>query len=694
MNILQLVPRLNVGGVEKGTVEVARALVAKGHKAVVVSGGGIYEGNLAAIGARHYTVPVGKKNPITMIWSYICLRRIIRKESIDIVHARSRIPALMGYFAAKSTGKVFLTTAHGQYKPHLISRVMGWGKIVIVANDTMARYMKDKFGVPTRKLSIIPRGVDLERFGYVSPFDKDRKKFRVGMICRYTPLKGHQDFLKAMSYVSRRMNNLEIVIMGDRASAKEDYLKRVDLTVRRLRLENVIRFIDSSHDVAEVLKDLDVFVSANRSQEAFGRSIIEAQARGVPVVATRVGGVVENVEDGVTGLLCEPMNPSDIAEKVMRYAQDRELVERVSRAARKNVEDHFSLGKVMESTLEVYSKALSMKNILIMKISSLGDIILAVPSMRAVRKAFPGAEIKVLADIRFREVLSGCPYIDDVITCDFRTRDKGVGFLRLAGAIRSEDLDMSIDLQNSRKSHMLAYLAAIPERYGFNNGKLSVLLNRKAKMPARPMPPVRQQGCVLALLGIAHVDDNLELWPTPENEEWAEKFFGGNWLQKDQKIVAMSVSASRKWRSKNVGVPTLVKVADMLAKERGVRTVLIGAEEDKLEASEFMKTTLAKPIDAVGKTNIGQFIALIKRCDIVVTGDSAPMHVASAVNTPFVSYFGPTDPARHLPPSGKKKVLHRKVKCSPCYDPICRRDRRCMTSIKPADIYNAVMELL
>ena len=164
MNVLQLVPKLNIGGVEKGTVEIARALVLNGHKAVVVSGGGPFEKKLAASGARHYTLPVGKKNPFAMVYCYFRIRRIIRKENIDIIHGRSRVPALIGYLAARRERRTFITTAHGQYKRHLISRVMGWGKVVIVASEAMARHMHENFGVVRDKIIIIPRGVNLDRF--------------------------------------------------------------------------------------------------------------------------------------------------------------------------------------------------------------------------------------------------------------------------------------------------------------------------------------------------------------------------------------------------------------------------------------------------------------------------------------------------------------------------------------------------
>ncbi len=693
MNILQLVPKLNIGGVEKGTAEMARYLTLNGHKAVVVSGGGVFEKDLAAVGARHYNLPVGRKNPATMLYCYFKLKHIIRKENIDIVHARSRIPALTGYFAARSTRRTFVTTAHGQYRKHLISRVMGWGKVVIAASETMARHMKDNFGVPLRKITIIPRGVDLEKFSFIPPEERAGKAFRVGMICRFTPIKGHLDFLKAVSLVSRKMPNIEVVLMGDRSSAKADYMKKIELAVRRLTIDNIVTLKDSDEDVAEVMKDLDVFVSASRQQEAFGRSVIEAQARGVPVVATRVGGVAENISDGMTGLLCEPMDPPEMADKILRYAKDLGLRQKVAASARRRVEENYSVDRMMRMTVETYSRVLSMKNILIFKISSLGDIILSVPSIRAVRKKFRKANIKVLVDVRFREVLDNCPYIDEVITCDFEGRDRGVGFLRLAGALRSEDFDISVDLQNNRKSHLLAFLSAVPERYGFDNGKWSFLINRKISLPDKPMAPVPHQGCVLGLLGITSLEDRLELWPGPDSEAWAERFLESNWVNRGQKLVALSLSASLRWKTKNWPMPAMLELADMLAVE-GIRLVLLGVETDRPDAAKFMKKTGAKPIDAAGKTSISRLISLIKRTGALVTGDSAPMHIAAATGTPFIALFGPTDPARHVSPAEKKKVLYKNIKCSPCYKPTCSKKMMCMRAIKPAEVFETVMEVM
>jgi len=453
-------------------------------------------------------------------------------------------------------------------------------------------------------------------------------------------------------------------------------------------------FKDSDEDVSEALKELDVFVSANRQQEAFGRSVIEAQARGVPVVVTKVGGVVENIQDGLTGLLCEPMDPADMAEKILRYAEDPELREKVAANASKYVKKNYSLERTMAMTMEAYNRVLATKNIIIFKISSLGDVILSIPSIRAIRKKFQDANIKVLVDVRFREVLDNCPYINEIITCDFKGRDRRFGFLRLARRLRSGDFDISIDLQNNRRSHLLAFLSMIHERYGYNNGKSSFLLNHKINLPGEPVGPIKHQSYVLGLLGITGLDGHLELWPGTGGEVWAKEFLEGNWLKQDQKLVAVSLSASKRWKTKNWGIPAMVALTEMLAREHGIRVVLLGIDDDKQDVINFMNKTYAKPIDAVGKTGVSQLIGLIARCDALVTGDSAPMHIAAATGTPFVALFGPTDPRLHLPPAADYKVLRKKLKCSFCYKPTCMRGIRCMTSIKPREVFEALMEVM
>ena len=192
MNILQILPELQSGGVERGTVDLARYLQKKGHRAVVVSAGGALLGDLTSAGVIHYALPVHKKSLFSIIYSIRELVKIIAKEKIDVIHARSRVPALAAYFASRRTGVPFVTTCHGFYSKHFLSRVMGWGKVVIVASRIIGKRMRDDFGVPHSKIRLIHRGVDLEEFKFNERSDENfSKNIVIGLIGRMTPIKGH-----------------------------------------------------------------------------------------------------------------------------------------------------------------------------------------------------------------------------------------------------------------------------------------------------------------------------------------------------------------------------------------------------------------------------------------------------------------------------------------------------------------------
>jgi ADP-heptose:LPS heptosyltransferase len=158
--------------------------------------------------------------------------------------------------------------------------------------------------------------------------------------------------------------------------------------------------------------------------------------------------------------------------------------------------------------------------------------------------------------------------------------------------------------------------------------------------------------------------------------------------------VAISLGSSRRWVTKLWPPEYFADVANRLARELGVRVVLVGRQGGDQRTEEFLRRARCKPINALGKTTIPRLATLMERCNVVVTADSAPLHVAASVNTPLVALFGPTDPARHLAPVGRHIILRKDFRCSPCYQTRCRRDYKCMKSIKPDEVYEAGTELL
>jgi len=696
MRILQILPELNVGGVETGTVDLAQYLTEHGHAAIVVSSGGPLASELEKMGIKHYRLPVHQKS-LTTIWKSIQgLKKIIEDEKVDIVHARSRVPAWIAYFACRDREAQFLTTCHGYYANHFFSRVMGWPKLVIVPSEIIGKHMITTFGVSAQNIRLIPRSVDLKKFQIPRPSGPGQSEFVISIVGRITPLKGHLYFLKAMAKVVRSIPYVKIWIIGDSPRQKEAYKRELKTAVRRLGLSGHVEFLGTRHDIPELLSKTDVVVLATVTHEAFGRVILEAQAAGAAVVATRVGGVVDVIDDGATGLLVPPRDPDSMAEAVVRIWKDRKFAQSLIREAQKKLEAQFTLERMATKTLKVYQELLKSLNILVVKLSSVGDTVLVTASLRALREKYPWARISCLVGRESQKVLQGCPTLDEVIVFDGEREDKGpFGLLRFSRKLRARKFDKVIDFQNNRKSHLLSFLSFPKESYGYDRKWGFLLRHRIRGSPARTRGPVEHQFQILKMLKIDCPDyPRLELWPSIKDQEYVQSLLDSEWLGNAQNIVGVNIAASRRWETKNWPLEYIARLCDVLS-EKNIRVLITGLPDDKEAARQLLKLTKSKPAVFVGKTDIPQLASLIKRCKVFVTPDSAPMHVAAAVGTPFVAFFGPTDPNRHLPPAEKCVVLKRELPCSPCYSSRCLiKTHECMRDILPEEVAERIEKLI
>jgi lipopolysaccharide heptosyltransferase II len=281
-----------------------------------------------------------------------------------------------------------------------------------------------------------------------------------------------------------------------------------------------------------------------------------------------------------------------------------------------------------------------------------------------------------------------------LIVCDFKNKDKGTkGFLSLTTALRKRRFDMVIDLQNNRRSHVLSYLTLAPQRFGYDNQKLGFLLNRRIKDQNPGIDPVTHQFRILKMLDIDLKNPHLELWPTEEDQNYVDEFLKEQWLSANQKIIGINISASKRWLTKSWPLRHIKELCEELG-HRDIRIVLTGTDQDSALADTLVagiKNT--KLINACAKTTINQLACLIKRCSVYISSDSAPLHIAAAMDTPFVALFGPTDSGRHLPPAKDFVVMKKDLPCSPCYRPKCN-SRKCMELIKPEEVLEAIDKLL
>jgi lipopolysaccharide heptosyltransferase II len=696
MKILQILPEMNVGGVERGTMDLARYLVEHGHQSIVVSNGGTLVSTLEEQGTKHYALPVHDKNVFVM-WDCVkALEKIIRDAGIDIVHARSRVPAWIAYFACRRTDAEFLTTCHGYYSNHPISHVMGWGKRVIVISEIIGRHMMEDFRVQPENIRLIHRSVNLARF----PFRErqpGQSAFMVSMLGRITPLKGHVFFLKAMAKVMRQMPYVRARIIGDAPPNRQAFKESLLLLVKRLGIEEKIEFLGNRTDIPQLLADTDVLVLATVTQEAFGRVLIEAQAVGVPVVATKVGGVVDIVEHEKTGLLVLPKDPDGIAAAVMRLISDRKLVDGMVIEARKRVEEKYTLEEMARKTIAVYGELKDSMNILVIKLSAVGDIILSTASLKALRMKYPKARIAVLVGREGAAMIYGCPYIDDVIVYDYKGKDRGLkGFWNLVKRLRKYRFDKIIDFQNTNRSHLVAFLCFPRASYGYRNKKYGFLLTDGILDDIKNIPPVKHQFRVLNQLGIVYTDSvRIEMWPRPDDLAYAKDLLHSEWIdEKNHAVVGINISASERWPSKNWPMKSMAELCDMLAAQN-IRVVITGMDKDMPMVKELKVHLKSKPAIFVGKTNLLQLSALISLCRVYVSSDSAPLHVAAAMKTPVVALFGPTSPERHLPPGENIKVIRRNLTCHPCYDAKCKTSKHhCMKEIAAQEVFLEVKKFM
>lgn len=693
MTILQILPKLDVGGVETGTIDLSKELIKRGHNVIVVSGGGRLVKNLIELNVRHIELPVHKKSPFTIVSSIKKLEAIIKEERVDIVHSRSRVPNIIAFFASRHTGAKFITTAHGYYSNHFISRVTGWARFVIVASSVIGRHMIEDFGVPHERVKLIPRGVDLDKFKFRPPDNSSKSEYRIGVIGRVTPIKGHGFFLQAIARVVRLFPKVKVVIVGDAPKDKPGYLEKLKVLAKQLEIEKFVEFLGAQYDIPKIMSGLDLLVLPSIGQEAFGRVIIEAGASGVPVIATCIGGAAEIVEDGQTGILVRPGDILEMVNSIIKTLKDRDLSRNMAVEARKKVEREYSLVKMTDDTLKVYEEACKRKNILVIKFGAIGDVILIVPSLRLLRNNFPDAHISVLIGQESKGILKNCPYIDELILYDKKSRDKGLkGMLKIARVLRRKNFDMSVDFQNNRTSHAISWLGAIPQRIGYDNGKFSFFLNKRIKYLKIRATPLDEQFRILKSAGLDTTGASryLETWPSKDDFLYIERLLKNAWVSDSQVLVGMNIGSSPRWETKRWPLKKFAKLSDMLA-EKDIRVVLTGAADAANATKDFMDITGTKPVNAVGQTSVGQLGALIKRCRVFITGDSAPLHIASSVSTDFIALFGPTDPARHFEPNEKGIVIRKDIKCSPCYKSKCRNNK-CMENISVEEVYKLVME--
>ena len=363
LKVIQLLPALNAGGVERGTIEVARELTRRGNQAVVISAGGRLLDELLACDVEHISLDVGLKSPSALLLVKK-LRAFFEQSNANIIHARSRMPAWLAYLAWRKMDEVsrprFVTSVHGPYSVNAYSKIMMRGERVIAISDFIREYICTNYSdVDMGKVSVIPRGIHPDSYSrdykpaqnWLQQWHKEYPQLTnasvITLPARITRWKGQEDFINIISNLNQMNIDVYGVIAGGVETRRRSFQEKLTAMVRARGLEKKIIFTGHRSDLRDVMSASNLIMSLARTPEAFGRTALESLGLGVPVIAYDHGGASE---------VLNSIFPQGLVPALDQAAATKRAQEFILNPPRVMKDNPFTLKRMLDSTLSLYDE--------------------------------------------------------------------------------------------------------------------------------------------------------------------------------------------------------------------------------------------------------------------------------------------------------------------------------------------------
>jgi len=345
-------------------------------------------------------------------------------------------------------------------------------------------------------------------------------------------------------------------------------------------------------------------------------------------------------------------------------------------------------------TSETLERA-KINNILIRAVNWLGDAVMTIPAIGAVRASFPGARITLLANPLVAELFTPHEWIDEVVVYHRKGSHAGLrGKLAIAEELKKHRFDLAILLQNAFDAALLAWLARIPRRMGYQTDCRGLLLTHSSRVIAetRRLHQVEYYLAMLKAQGITTNDRRLLLTVTPEEERDVAEMLKVEGVGEGDFLLGVNPGATfgsaKRWYPER-----FAQVAVELSRRWGARVVITGGANEADIAGEIEAAMGGECLNMAGRTSVRSLMALIRRCNFFITNDSGPMHIAAAFNVPLVAIFGPTNHVTTSPYGMRAVVVRKEAECAPCMKRECPTDHRCMTAVTAQDVVAAALGL-
>ncbi len=679
------------------------------------------------------------------------LRRIVREQGVDLVHTDRPVTTFLAALACRPLGVPVVWHARvsardaifDRINPLLVSRIIG------VSDAVGERFTKR--GRLFARYRTIYNGVDCEKFSpqiSAAPFRKEMGvrdgEALIGTVAQLIPQKGIRDFILAASRVVKQNGKCRFVLIGTGENAFEEEMRAL---VRQEGIERHLSFVGYRDDMPDVLAGLDVLVLASWDRvEGLPRVVIESMASGKPVVGTSVAGISETVEDGVTGLLVAPGDPAALADAIGRIVDAPELGAAMGAAGRARCEQRFSAAAYVQAVEMLYEEILEKDmgsrhrtgfaggrppagrarikklylsirtallrsvrpllrrgrkgllpaapaKILVITQPRLGDAVLSIPVLAALRKRYPAAKISALANSYVRALYERVPAIDVVVPLPTgKGGTRRTALPSLSRRLQTEKFDLVIDLNTdgSLESAYLARFAGGGYSLGYEGSGRGVFFDHAVALPEEPLPFVDLVLGLLAPLGVETDERMPRLAMEEDRVQTVRTALTGAAPSMETRFIGLHPGAhhpTQRWP-----LSFFAALADRIVASRTGRVVLFAGPHEwdqVLQIHELMRET---PIVTPASLGLNDLAAWLSIMELLVCNNSGPLHLAAAVGTPTLSFMGPTNAVQWWPVGEGHVVLRRdELPCIGCNSGVCRiGSHDCMQGISPDEVFEII----
>ncbi|UCH36178.1 MAG: glycosyltransferase [Armatimonadota bacterium] len=686
LTILHLLPWLNYGGVEKYVIGLSAALQRRGHRCIIVSSGGKLEGEADAAGIRHIPLHIRGRRGLSAVPR---LAAIIDREHVDLLAAHNWTAGAVGFLASRLARIPYCFTVHGMREPIQRFLVYYWGEKVITVSAAGRDHLIRKFHLPPQRVVTSVIGVDAERFrpgppalSLVHELGLDRAAPKIVHVSRFSRGKGEVALrlIEAARGIEGTAPGFQAIIAGVGALADE-IAARADDANRGLGRRAFV-FVGGRSDVPELMSLADVVVGT-------ATVALEAMACGKPVVAAGKAGFVGVVTPetlAAANATCfgdhaapERVTFDNLAGAIGGVLSDASRGEELREFSRRAVLRSFTMGHAAESVERVYGDVLSgsrpVRRIAAFHLNQVGDLLFSLPTLAALRRRFPHAEITSVLRPNLAELMQECPFIDNVIL-----RRGGVAReIRVAQELRRRGVDVAVAFSQSSSTALQTFVCGARTRIGFVDADTGWLLNRRVHVRGLPWPG--KLGRLAICLGAdAPGSSYVGMLRIPSAvRKRAGALLQGHGVESAARLAVIAPAASGRQRYKGWYPARFAEVGDYLHERWRTTVVLVGAPGEAVEVSRVASAMSARAVNLTGETSTGELAAILERADLLVGVDSGPVHLAAAMGTPVVVLFGPTDPSRTAPQGEGHEVVTAGLDCGPCTKPCATME--CMKAI-------------